>query len=143
MEFPAPRGAQRAIRKGVGALLLAALATACTDRERLTFPSEGDQRGPITFIDQPGTGDTTVHAGPQMPLSGKTIDPDGVDSVYIVVLGGNETFHPFAVARDTARFGVSISTSGLAGNTMIVLVFGTDQLGNRGDTAVRRVVVTP
>jgi hypothetical protein len=38
---------------------------------------------------------------------------------------------------------VSISTSGLAGNTMIVLVFGTDQLGNRGDTAVRRVVVTP
>jgi hypothetical protein len=143
MEFPAPHGAQRPIRKGVG-LLLAALATgACSDRDRLTFPSEGDHRGPITFIDLPGVGDTTVRAGPMMPLNGRTIDPDGVDTVYVVVLGGNESFQPFAIQRDTARFGLRINTAGLAGRSMIILVYGTDQLGNRGDTAVRRVTVTP
>ena len=147
MEFPAPPGAQRAIRKGVGLLLPAALGAlalaACTDRDRLTFPNEGDHRGPVTFIDLPGVADTTVRAGPMMPLNGRTIDPDGVDTVYVVVLGGNESFQPFAIQRDTARFGVRINTSGLAGRSMIILVYGTDQLGNRGDTAVRRVVVTP
>ena len=143
MEFPTPHDVQRAIRKGVGLLLLAAGIGACSDRERLTFPSEGDHRGPITFIDQPGTSDTTLRAGPGMPLTGKTIDPDGVDTVYLVVLGGNETFQPFIIRRDTARFGVHITTSGMAGRTMLVLVYGTDQLGNRGDTAIRRVTVTP
>lgn len=134
---------QRSIGKGVGPLLATLAALACTERERLVFPPETDGRGPITFIDQPGIADTTVRAGPSMPLSGKTIDADGVDSLYIVVLGGNENFQPFVSRRDTVRFGVRINTSGLAGKTMLVLVFGTDQLGNRGDTAVRRVVVTP
>ena len=143
MEFPASRGAQRTIRKGVGLLLLGAVIGACTDRERLIFPPEGDQRGPVTFIDQPGVGDTTVRAGPEMPLNGRTIDADGVDTVYLVVLGGNESFQPFAIQRDTVRFGVHISTTGMAGKTMLVLVYGTDQLGNRGDTAVRRVTVVP
>ena len=143
MEFPASRGAQRTIRTGVGLLLLGAVIGACTDRERLIFPPEGDQRGPVTFIDQPGVGDTTVRAGPEMPLNGRTIDADGVDTVYLVVLGGNESFQPFAIQRDTVRFGVHISTTGMAGKTMLVLVYGTDQLGNRGDTAVRRVTVVP
>ena len=143
MEFPASRGAQRMIRKGVGLLLLGAVIGGCTDRERLIFPPEGDQRGPVTFIDQPGVGDTTVRAGPEMPLNGRTIDADGVDTVYLVVVGGNESFQPFAIRRDTVRFGVHISTTGMAGKTMLVLVYGTDQLGNRGDTAVRRVTVVP
>ena len=78
-----------------------------------------------------------------MPLNGRTIDADGVDTVYIVVFGGNENFEPFTVQRDTARFGVQISTIGQAGHTLLVLVFGTDRLGNRGDTAVRRVTVAP
>lgn len=143
MEFPASRGAQRTIRKGVGLLLLGAVIGACTDRERLIFPPEGDQHGPVTFIDQPGVGDTTVRAGPGMPLNGRTIDADGVDTVYLVVLGGNESFQPFAIQRDTVRFGVHISTTGMAGKTMLVLVYGTDRLGNRGDTAVRRVNVVP
>lgn len=143
METPAHHRAQRAIRKGVGPLLLATLTAACSDRDRITFPDEGDHRGPITFIDQPGTGDTTVHAGPEMPLNGHMIDADGVDTVYIEVLGGNETFRPFVVQRDTARFGVHVNTGNLVGHTLFVLVFGTDQLGNRGDTAVRRVTVAP
>jgi hypothetical protein len=78
-----------------------------------------------------------------MPLNGRTIDADGVDTVYLVVVGGNESFQPFAIRRDTVRFGVHISTTGMAGKTMLVLVYGTDQLGNRGDTAVRRVTVVP
>ena len=90
-----------------------------------------------------GLGPMLGDAGPGMPLTGKTIDPDGVDTVYLVVLGGNETFQPFIIRRDTARFGVHITTSGMAGRTMLVLVYGTDQLGNRGDTAIRRVTVTP
>ena len=143
MESPARHRAQRAIRKGVGLLLLAALTAACGDRDRLTFPTEGDHRGPITFIDVPGVGDTTVHAGPEMPLNGHVIDADGVDSVYIQVLGGNETFRPFVIQRDTAHFGVYVNTGGLTGHTLVIQVFGTDQLGNRGDTAVRRVTVAP
>ena len=131
------------MRKGFGLLLLAALTTACSDRDRLTFPEEGDHRGPITFIDLPSVGDTTVRAGPQLALNGHMIDPDGVDTVYVVVLGGNETFPPFVAQQDTAHFGVYVNTGGLSGRTLFVLVFGTDQLGNRGDTAVRRVVVTP
>jgi hypothetical protein len=143
MEIPARHRAQRAIRKGFGLLLLGVITAACSDRDRITFPNEGDHRGPVTFIDQPGTGDTTVHAGPEMPLSGHMIDADGVDTIYVVVLGGNETFHPFLVQRDTAHFGVQVNTGGLVGRTLVVLVFGTDQLGNRGDTAVRRVTVAP
>jgi hypothetical protein len=123
--------------------MLAALAVAaCANRDRLTFPAETDGRGPITFIDTPEVADITVPAGPGTPLSGKTIDPDGVDTVYIVLLGGNESFPAFSVGgRDTARFGVTINTAGLAGDTMFVLVFGTDKLGNRGDTAVRTIAV--
>ncbi len=133
---------QRLTGKGVGALLALLGLVACTDRERLTFPVESDGRGPVTFIDQPGVGDTTVRAGPGMPLSGKTIDTDGVDSLFIVVLNGNEHFQPIVSRRDTVRFGVTINTSGLAGRTMFVLVYGTDQLGNPGDTAIRTVRVT-
>ena len=143
MRFPAPCRAQRTISKGVGLLLLAAATGSCTDRERLLFPTDTDHRGPAVFVDQPATGDTTVSAGPSVPVSGKAIDPDGVDTLYVEVVGGNENFPPFPIQRDTARFGIRINTSGLAGRTMFVLIFGTDRLGNRGDTATTRVSVTP
>ncbi len=133
---------QRAVIKGVGSLALLLLA-GCTDRGRLLFPPVTDGEGPRTFIDQPNLADTTVRAGPGAAISGKTIDPDGVDSVYVVLIGGNERFQPFVGGRDTLRFGFTINTGGLAGDTVFVLIFGTDRLGNRGDTAVRRVAIKP
>ena len=143
MDFPALHRVKRAIRAEAGLVLAAVAFAACTDRERLTFPPSDTGVGPITFIDQPSGADTTVKAGRALPLSGKTIDPDGVDTLYIVVVGGNQGFQPFVLRQDTVRFGVTVNTTGLANQTMFILVFGTDQLGNRGDTAIRRVDVTP
>lgn len=134
---------QRMMRKALVPMLAGLALAACTDRERLTFPAETDGHGPITFIDTPDRPEITVPAGPGTPLNGKTIDPDGVDTVYIVLLGGNENFPPFSTGnRDTVHFGVTINTTGLGGDTMFVLVFGTDKQGNRGDTAIRRIAVS-
>ena len=134
-------------RPAAGLLTGAAIvlaAAGCSERERPIFgpdPGTSNGIGPITFIDVPGQADTTVPAGPGLGVSGRTIDLDGVDSLYVEVLGGNEQFQPFIGQSDTIRFSYPISTSGHAGDTLFVLIFGTDELGNRGDTAIRRVIV--
>ena len=125
-------------------LAIALAATGCSERERPIFapePGASDGVGPDTFIDVPGQFDTTVSAGPGLGISGRTIDPDGVDTLYVEVLGGNEQFQPFIGESDTVRFSYPISTGGHIGDTLFVLIFGTDELGNRGDTAIRRVIV--
>jgi len=126
---------------GVGMVLVMA---GCSERERPIFgpdPGSSNGVGPVTFIDVPGQADTTVTAGPGLGVTGRTIDPDGVDTLYVEVLGGNEQFQPFIGESDTVRFGYPISTNGHAGDTLFVLIFGTDEFGNRGDTAIRRVIV--
>lgn len=127
-----------------GGLALVLSVAGCSERERPIFapePGASDGVGPITFIDVPGQADTTVTAGPMLGVSGRTIDPDGVDSLYVEILGGNEQFHPFAGESDTVRFSYPVNTGGHVGDTLFVLIFGTDGLGNRGDTAIRRVIV--
>ncbi|MEO8226112.1 MAG: hypothetical protein ABI637_01720 [Gemmatimonadota bacterium] len=136
---------QRAVRKGFGPLaagltLITAIA-GCSDRERLTFAPENSGTGPVVFIDQPLKADTTVPPGPQARIAGKAFDPDGVDSLYFVLLGANESIPPFVGPKDTVRFGFGINTAGLDGKTIILFVFGTDRLGNRGDTAIRTIFV--
>jgi hypothetical protein len=124
--------------------VLAGVSGACHERERLTFPnSPGDGVGPFTTIDQPNGPDTTVPAGPQLFISGRTIDPDGVDTVYFLVTGGVQTFQPFLPnpPTDTVHFGLQIVTSGQSGDTVSVAVLGVDSQGNRGNVSSRRVFI--
>lgn len=120
------------------------LAGACGDRARLLFDPSGEPgAGPITFIDNPEVAEVRVPSGPGVQIAGRSIDPDGVDTVYFIVLGGSETFRPFTplTRTDTVRFGIPVTTTRHAGDSLLVLVFATDAFGNRGDTAVRRIIV--
>jgi hypothetical protein len=119
------------------------VAAGCEERDRLTFPEPSDGIGPVTTIDQPNGPDTTIDAGPQFLVQGKTIDLDGVDTVYFLVIGGNQGFPPFRPnpASDTVRFGLQISTTGRSGQTMIVQVRGVDSQGNQGAPSTRQIIV--
>jgi hypothetical protein len=101
----------------------------CQERDRLTFPDPGDGVGPVTTIDRPNGSDTTVSAGPEFIINGRTIDPDGVDTVYFLVSGGSDNFGPFIPrpVSDTVRFGLPITTFGHAGDTILVQVHGVVQ----------------
>jgi hypothetical protein len=115
------------------------IGTGCDERDRLTFPSPDDGVGPVTRISQPDAADTTIASGAAFFVNGRTIDPDGVDTVYFLVTGGNHNFQPFTPnpPTDTLTFGVPIITAGQAGVTYTVRVYGVDALGNQGDTSTR------
>jgi hypothetical protein len=117
------------------------LTIGCNERDRLTFAPPDDGVGPVTTIAQPDATDTTVPAGPAFFVNGRTIDPDGVDTVYFLVTGGNHNFQPFTPnpPTDTLTFGVPIITSGQSGATYTIRVHGVDALGNQGDTSTRVV----
>lgn len=136
---------RHSVAAGLVPLCAIALAgvTGCSERARLIFDPESAQTGPLTFIDNPETSLTRVPSGPMAVVSGHSIDPDGVDTLYVVVVGGNEHFRPVSpgVPVDTLRFSLPISTSGLSGDTLTVLVFATDAEGVRGDTAARTLIV--
>jgi hypothetical protein len=135
-------------RSGPGLALAGAAAVglllACSERERLTFPEPGDGIGPRTFIDRPEQ-DTVVRSGPGLAVRGRTVDQDGVDSVYFYLIGGSESFSPFKNSdeSDTVRFELPVSTNINANDTLFVLIYGTDLMGNVGDTAIRRLIIRP
>ena len=133
------------MRKGLLAFIAtgAMAAGACGERARLIFEPSTDGLGPNTTIDAPPTADAEVPSGPDFPVTGRSADRDGVDTVYFDVLGGNQSFRPFVPSefRDTVRFSIPISTGGRAGDTILVLIYATDLLGTRGDTAVRRLII--
>ena len=123
-----------------------AAAAACSERDRLTFPTPpgpGDGIGPVTMIDQPNGADTTVDAGPEFFVNGRTIDANGVDTVYFLVIGGSDNVPPFKPSppADTVRFGLPITTNNNEGDTIVVRVYGVDREGNHGTTASRRIIV--
>jgi hypothetical protein len=122
---------------------LVALAAACQERDRLTFPNPPDGIGPVTTIDQPNGSDTTVPDGPDFFVNGRIIDLDGVDSVYFLVIGGNQHFNPLRVVppSDTFRFGIPLTTTERTGDTILVQVYGVDTQGNQGAPSTRRVIV--
>ncbi|MFL5403116.1 MAG: hypothetical protein ACJ8BF_09910 [Gemmatimonadales bacterium] len=124
------------------ALVLLVLAAGCEERDRLTFPSPDDGIGPITTIEQPNASDTTVDAGPDFLVSGRTVDPDGVTTVYFLVIGGNQPgpYRP-SPAADTVWFGLPVSTVGRSGETLTVEIYGVDSQGNEGAHSVRQIVV--
>jgi hypothetical protein len=122
--------------------VLAGAALGCNTRDRLTFPDPGPTGGgPHTVIDRP-LGDVTVSGDSAIFfVTGYSVDRDGLDSLYFETEGGLTSFQPEVVTVDSLRFGLPLTTGGLAGDTIILRFFATDQLGNRGDTAIRRIVV--
>lgn len=126
----------------VGALIVAT-AGGCDERERLTFPAPGDSVGPVTTIDQPNGPDTTVFAGSDLFVIGRTVDLDGVDTVYFFVIGGNQNFSPLhpVPAKDTVTFAIPITTFGHSGETFTVQIHGVDTQGNQGGTSTRQINV--
>jgi hypothetical protein len=129
-------------RGWLGPVLLL-LTAACNERDRITFPDPGDGIGPSTTIDQPNGSDTTVDAGADFVVQGRTVDLDGVDTVYFLVIGGNQHFNPFVPRppTDTVRWGLPLSTTGRAGSTITVQVYGVDIQGNQGHPSTRQVSV--
>jgi hypothetical protein len=116
----------------------------CAERDRLTFPDDtggtGDGVGPVTTIDQPGAFDTVLVEGDRFVLTGHSIDPDGVDSVYFDVEGLDVAFNPLGADGDnTVRFGLPISTIGFSGADVVVRIHGVDMLGNVGQTVSRQL----
>ena len=122
--------------------ILMVLAAGCEERDRLTFPNPIDDIGPVTTIERPSVFDTTVDAGPDLVVSGKTVDPVGVDTVYFLVIGGNQPgpYRP-TPAVDTVLWGLPVSTSGRSGQTLTVEVYGVDIRGNQGAHTTRQIHV--
>jgi hypothetical protein len=124
--------------------LVLALIGGCAERERLTFPvdtgNNGDGVGPVTSIDKPGAFDTVLVEGDRFVLSGHTVDPDGVDTVYFDVSGLNASFAPLrGEGADTVSFGLPLSTIGFSGATVLVRIHGVDMLGNVGQSVSRQL----
>ena len=126
-----------------GLVLLTAVLAGCATRGRPDFTGPGlppPGVGPQTIITVPGQ-DTTVTAGPGYFVVGSAGDPDGIDTLYFETQGGVSTFPPLIGGGDTVHFGLPLTTNGQSGQVITVRVFGTDRLGNRGDTAERRITV--
>jgi hypothetical protein len=84
-----------------------------------------------------------VSPGPDFFVNGRTIDPDGVETVYFLVTGGNQSFQPFRPTPpdDTVHFGVPLTTLGRGGDTIRIHIHGVDTHGNAGTVASRQIVV--
>jgi hypothetical protein len=124
--------------------LLLALLLGCGERERLTFPSNepgGDEEGPVTTIDVPSV-DSTLTEGDFFVLGGRSVDPNGVDTVYFEVVGTGQAFLPLSGGgEDTVAFGIPIPTIGLSGTTVLVRVRAVDVLGNPGAATGRQLQI--
>ena len=129
-------------RRSLGALLFVAVAaTACAERDRLTFFNPSSGLGPVIDIQVPSQ-DTTVVVGSNVLVAGLAVDSDSVDVVLFDVIGGTASFPPLDTNADTVVFSITVPTSGLlADDTVIVAIVGIDVLGERGDTAFRRLAL--
>jgi hypothetical protein len=130
--------------KNLAPLVLLAWLMGCGERDRLTFPSNepgGDDEGPVTTIEDPSA-DSTLTEGDFFLVGGRSVDDNGVDSLYIEVAGTGQAFLPVSgEGEDTVAFGIPIPTIGLSGTTVVVRVRGVDVLGNVGLTAGRRLQI--
>ena len=125
--------------------ILTALLLGCDERERLTFETEPDDTvGPSSSIDPPSS-DTTLTADDAVStfvLGARTVDPSGIDTVFIEVEGANLSYLPIdANGADTLSFAVTLPIGSLGGRTIVVGVYGVDVIGNVGPTVSRRLTI--
>lgn len=116
----------------------------CAERDRITFaepPGAGTGEGPTINVDRPLAEDTAVAAGPDFFVQGTMTDPDGIDSAYFDVEGSTQIPPVAAEGDPLVRFGLPLTTGGLAGRLVTVRIHGLDVLGNRSDTVVRRIEI--
>ena len=114
----------------------------CGERGRLTFPVEnpGNGVGPFTNVTHPAASDTTVIEGDLLILTGYSVDPDGVDTVYFEVSGAGQGFAPLVgQGADSVPFALQLSTLGNSGATIIVRAFAVDGVGQQGTAALRQI----
>jgi hypothetical protein len=118
------------------------LLVGCEERERLVFtPDPVDQEGPTIHIDPPSR-DTTLTEGDPFVIGGRTVDPSGVDTLYIEVEGANLSYLPLdGEGQDTLNFAINLPTRGFLGRTITVGVHGVDVIGNVGATITRRLTI--
>lgn len=125
----------------IPALLATAMAAACSERDRIVAPDPGDGFGPEVTITEPAS-DTTVTAGPGVFVAGFVVDNDGIDTLYVDIVNGNQAFSPLTFDKDSIRFDLPIATSGLAsGDSMVVVLFAVDEAGNRGSPVERTLFI--
>ena len=120
----------------------AGFLVACGERDRLTFPepNPGNGSGPFTNVTRPAVTDTTVIEGDLLVLSGYSLDPDGVDTVYFEVSGAGQGFAPLlGQGDDSVPFAIQLSTLGNSGGTIVVQAFAVDVFGQRGSSALRQI----
>jgi hypothetical protein len=116
------------------------LVAGCATRERLTFEPNNPSEGPVTELTAPGLNDTTVIAGDLLLIQGRSYDPDGVDTIYVVATGANTSFAPIlGQGRDTMPFSVQLSTTNRAGTTVLLQAYGVDVLGIQGSVVSRQI----
>lgn len=118
------------------------MATGCSTRDRLLFPEDpgAGSEGPTSTIDVPSD-DTTIVAGPNFFVTGLVEDATGIDTIYFDTEGGITSFQPVVDPGISFRFGLPLTTGGLAGTTITFRVYATDLSGIRGDTATRQVMI--
>lgn len=124
--------------------VIVGLLAGCGERDRLTFPMEhpGDGSGPFTNITRPAATDTVVAEGDILILTGYSIDPDGIDSVFFEVSGASQSFSPQkGEGADSVPFALQISTLGNTGGTILVRAYAVDGVGDRGSASVRSISI--
>jgi hypothetical protein len=123
---------------------IVALLAGCDERERLTFPSDdpgADQVGPITVIDEP-LQDTVLTSGDPFVLAARSIDPSGVDTVYVEVEGVGLSYPPIAGGgADTLHIGLQVPTIDRPGETYVIRLRAVDVLSNSGGSTSRRITI--
>jgi hypothetical protein len=124
--------------------LVLGMASGCSERDRLTFPVEhpGDGVGPFTNITRPSVPDTTVIEGDLLILTGYSVDPDGIDTVYFEVSGAGQGFAPITgEGADSVTFALQLSTLGNSGGNILVRAYAVDGVGDRGSASVRSISI--
>jgi hypothetical protein len=89
-------------------------------------------------ISKPGK-DTTMVAGQTVNFLVTVTSSSGIDSVFTEVVGSSLNSPVLLNLESPATFGLSVPPDRQTGGTLILIVHGTDSLGQSGDTAVRVV----
>jgi hypothetical protein len=142
LQFPSRSGYFSSLARRYFVWAVVGLVVACSERDRITFPesSQGDGHGPVTFITDPGTSDTTVVEGDLFFVRGYSADNDGVDTVYFETSGAAQSFSPLlGQGEDTVNFSLEFSSLGHSGGTVTVRIYAVDQFGVSGAAALRQI----